>query len=46
MREIGRKSIIAGLWATGFGSERGALLERSRALIDKYPLYSRLGTLR
>ena len=38
MREIGR--IIAGALGDGFESEHGALLERSRALMDKYPLYA------
>ena len=37
MREIGR--IIAGALADDFGSEKDTLLERSRALMKKYPLY-------
>ncbi len=42
MREIGR--IIAGALGDGFESEREALLERSRALMDKYPLYPHLSS--
>jgi glycine hydroxymethyltransferase len=40
MREIGR--IITGALSDGFESEREGLLERSRALMDKYPLYPHL----
>jgi glycine hydroxymethyltransferase len=40
MREIGR--IIAGALGDGFESEREGLLERSRVLMDKYPLYPHL----
>ena len=40
MREIGR--IIAGALGDGFESKREGLLERSRALMDKYPLYPHL----
>ena len=38
MREIGR--IIAGALGDGFESEKDPLLERSRELMDKYPLYA------
>jgi glycine hydroxymethyltransferase len=40
MREIGR--IIAGALGDGFEPEREGLLGRSRALLDKYPLYPHL----
>ncbi len=42
MREIAR--IIAAALGDGFDSERGALLERSRALMERYPLYPHLSS--
>ena len=42
MREIAR--IIAAALGDGFESERGALLERSRVLMERYPLYPRLSS--
>ena len=42
MREIGR--IIAAALGGGFESEREALLERSRVLMDRYPLYPHLSS--
>ena len=40
--EIGR--IIAAALGGGFESEREALLERSRVLMDRYPLYPHLSS--
>src|SRR5215204_5100829 len=42
MREIGR--IIAAALGGGFESEREALLERSRVLMERYPLYPHLSS--
>jgi glycine hydroxymethyltransferase len=42
MREIGR--IIAAALGGGFESEREALLERSRVLMERYPLYLHLSS--
>jgi hypothetical protein len=36
----------SGALGEGFESERGALLERSRVFMERYPLYPRLGALR
>jgi glycine hydroxymethyltransferase len=36
-------AIIAGALSDRFDSERDALLDRSRALMEKYPLYPGLG---
>jgi glycine hydroxymethyltransferase len=40
LREIAQ--VIAGALGDGFDSEKDALLERSRALMDRYPLYPQL----
>ena len=40
--EIAR--IIAAALGDGFESERGALLERSRVLMERYPLYTHLSS--
>jgi len=40
--EIGR--IIAAALGGGFESEREALLERSRVLMERYPLYPHLSS--
>jgi hypothetical protein len=34
--------VIAGTLSDGFDSDKAALLERSRALMEKYPLYPQL----
>jgi glycine hydroxymethyltransferase len=43
MREIAR--IIAAALGDGFESERKSLVERSRALMERYPLYPQLSAL-
>jgi hypothetical protein len=40
MREIAE--VIAGALADDFDSQRDVLLERSRALMERYPLYPQL----